>query len=218
MTLSPKTLMSTVPFSRQLMVLGSPDAESLVRADLAEGQALAIDKAGIYGKGAAGEPTGIYKVTDVNAKAMGGAVAFGELIDMATECAKDNALIGTGGFITNPAMAGKLMQTLEFSAAGAQAIWRGRHDEGVVAGYRAVSSNQLSSTMTGSEETGGAEYGIVFGCFSEILYGNWGVQELIVDPYTRKGEGMIEITSFQMADLILRHPEAFCKATGATLA
>jgi HK97 family phage major capsid protein len=217
-SLNPKTLIGTVPFSRQLVILGNPSVEALVRKGLAKGAALALDKAGIYGIGAAGQPLGIYNAPDVNSKAMGGAVAFGELVDMATECANDNALLGSLGFITTPGMAGKLMQTLVASAAGSAMIWQGKHNEGIVAGYKAVSSNQLSATMTGSAETGGSEHGIIFGDFSNLVYGSWGIQELIVDNITRKGEAMIEVTSFEMADVLLRHGESFCKATGATLA
>jgi hypothetical protein len=28
---------------------------------------------------------------------------------------------------------------------------------------------------------------------------------------------MIEVTSFQLCDIALRHPQSFCKATGATI-
>jgi hypothetical protein len=115
-------------------------------------------------------------------------------------------------------MAGKLMQSLVASAAGSAMIWQGNHDKGMVAGYDAISSNQMSALMTGSEETGGSEHGILFGNFTDMYHGSWGIQELIVDPYTRKGEAMLEVTSYQLADIIARRGESFCKSTGATLA
>jgi HK97 family phage major capsid protein len=216
--LAPKTLTSSTSYSRQLLAQASFDVEALVRADLAKIHALAIDKAAIHGLGSSNEPTGIYAASGVNSKAMGGAVAFGELVDMATEVALDNALLGSTGFVTNPGMAGKLMQVLEASSAGARMIWTGTHAEGQVAGYRAMSTNQVSKVMSGSTPTGGSEYGIVFGNWADLYIGTWGALEVIVDPYRLKKQGMVEVTSFQLADILLRHGESFCKATGATLA
>ena len=216
--LAPKTLMSSTSYSRQLLAQQSFDVEALVRADLAKIHALAIDLAAVHGSGSSNQPTGIYAASGVNSKAMGGAVAFGELVDMATEVALDNALLGATGFLTNPGMAGKLMQTLEFSAAGAKAIWTGTHADGVAAGYRAISTNQVSKVMSGSAASGGSEYGIVFGNWADLYIGTWGALEIIVDPYRLKKQAMIEVTSFQLADILLRHGESFCKATGATLA
>lgn len=217
-SMSGKTLMSTTSMSRQLVAQSSYDVEALVRRDLAAVHALAWDKAAIHGSGSSNEPTGIYAAADVNSKAMGGAVAFGELVDMATEVALDNALFGSTGFVTTPGMAGKLMQVLEFDTAGARAIWTGTHDEGRVAGYRAISSNQISSTMNGSNATGGSSYGIVFGNWADLLIGTWGALEIVVDPYAKKKQGMIEVTSFQLCDTLVRRGQSFCKATGATLA
>jgi hypothetical protein len=46
-----------------------------------------------------------------------------------------------------------------------------------------------------------------------LYIGEWGALELIVDPYRLKKQGMIEVTSFQMVDVMVRRPTAFavCK-------
>jgi hypothetical protein len=49
------------------------------------------------------------------------------------------------------------------------------------------------------------------------VIGLWGVVEIIVDPYTQARKGLIGVTSFQMADIAIRHGESFCVSTGATL-
>ena len=85
-----------------------------------------------------------------------------------------------------------------------------------MANYPAVATTQLSSLMSGSEETGGTSHGLIFGNWAEVLFGLFNTMELIVDPFALKKRGVIEVTSFQMADLILRHGQSFCKATGAT--
>ena len=213
-----KTLMSSTGFSRQLLIQGLPEVDQLIKSDIVEVHTRAIDKACIHGLGAAGQPLGIYNSPGVNAIAMGGAVSFGELIDMVTEVANDNAASGALGYLMTVALAGKLKQTLVAASAGSDMIWTGSFEDGRIAGFRAAASSQVSSTMSGSSETGGTEHGIIFGNWAEVIIGLFSVLELITDPFSKKKRGIIEVTSFQMADVILRHGESFCKATGATLA
>lgn len=219
-TLQPKTLQSTTSYSRQLLAQASVDVESLVRQDLAAIHALAVDRAAIHGQGAAGEPTGIYKAPDVQAKAMGGVPDFPKLVDMIGLVADKNATLGTLGWITTALMAAVLRRTPEHTTATmADWVWQGTlevNGNGSIAGYRAIATNQVSKLMTGSDATGGTEHGIVFGNWADLLVGLFGSLELVVDPYALKKQGMIEVTSFQMADLILRHGESFAKSTGAT--
>lgn len=213
-TLTPKTCQGTTSFSRQLLAQSNEDIEAIVRQDFAIGHALGWDKAALHGLGSAGEPVGIYNVSGVNAVAMGGVPVFGKLVDMSTECAKDNALLGNLGWTSTPGMAGKLMQTLVASSAGSRMIWEGNQNEGNMVGYRAIASNQVNSTLG----AGADEHGIIFGNWADLIIGMWGAMEIIVDPYAKKKQGLIEVTSFQMVDIIVRHEESFCVATGAKIA
>lgn len=211
-SLSPKTLQGTTAFSRQLMAQSSLDVEAFIRGDLAAAHALAWDVAVMHGAGSGNEPTGIYAAGSVNAVAMGGVPTFGKLIDMVTEVLKDNALAGSLAFATTPGMAGKLAQTVVAASTDTRMIWDGKLDAGTLAGYTARASNQVSATLGG-----GSEHGLIFGNWSDALIGMWGALELVVDPYSLKKQGMIEVTSFQLCDIALRHPQSFCKATGATI-
>lgn len=219
-TLQPKSLQSSTAYSRQLLVQASVDVESLVRNDQALIHGIALDKAGIHGQSAAGQPTGIYLTPGVNAQAHGGAITYANLVAQAAEVAKDNADLGSLAWITSPAVAGKLKTTPEHATLGiAGWVWQGTFRDGTIAGYPARGTNQVAAgTMLGTVETGGTEYGIVFGNFNDMIIGLFGALEIVVDPYTKKKRGLIEVTSFQMADIILRHPESFCVSTGATLA
>ncbi len=211
--LTPKTLQGTTAFSRQLMAQSSMDVEAFIRADLASAHALAWDVAVMHGSGSNNQPTGIYAASNVNAVAMGGVPTFGKLIDMITEVLKDNALAGSLAFATTPGMAGKLAQTVIAASTDTNMIWSGKLDNGALAGYTARASNQVSATLGG-----GSEHGLIFGNWSDALIGMWGALELVVDPYSLKKQGMIEVTSFQLCDIALRHAQSFCKATGATIA
>lgn len=211
--LSPKTLQGSTAFSRQLMAQSSLDIEQFIRNDLAAAHALAWDLAVMHGTASNNQPTGIYAASNVNAVAMGGVPTFGKIIDMVTEVLKDNALSGSLAFATTPGMAGKLAQTVVAATTDTRMIWSGALDNGQLGGYKAVASNQVSSTLGG-----GSEHGVIFGNWSDALIGMWGALELVVDPYALKKQGMIEVTSFQLCDIALRHPQSFCKATGATIA
>lgn len=212
-TLTPKTAMAKGSLSRNLIVQGIPSAEQLVRNDLAAIAALGIDRAALHGAGASNEPDGLYHLSGVNSVPMGGAPTFGKLVDMTTAPAMYNALMGNLGFVTTPGMAGKLRQTLVASAAGSKMIWEGGNEDGQVAGYKALASNQVSAILGNSNN----EHGILFGNWSEMIIGQWGGVEITVDPYTLADQGLVRLVLFLMTDVIVRHPFSFTKATGATL-
>lgn len=211
-TLTPKSLTRSTSISRQLIVQSVVDAEADIRASISNAIALAIDQAGIHGTGANNQPQGIYYASNVNAMAMGGAPTFGKLVDMITEVATDNAILGNLGWVTTPGMAGKLLQTLVASSAGSAMIWSGTILDGLMAGYKAMASNQIKSALGA-----GSEHGIVFGNWADLLIGMFGGIEITVDPYRLKKQAMIEYTIFGMADVLIRHPQSFCKSTGATI-
>lgn len=211
--LSPKSLIATTSFSRQLMAQSVVNIETMVQQDLAKTMALAVDRAAIHGSGSSNQPLGIYGISGVNAKAFGGAMTKDLLTDMETLIAEDNADLGSAAFLTTPGAVGKAKKTLEFSAAGSQALYV----NGKLNGIRCEHTNQVSAVMNSSAATGGSSHGLVLGTWSEFLWGEWGAMELIVDPYRLKKQAMVEITSFLMCDFNVRHPEAFCKATGQTV-
>lgn len=211
-SLTPKTLQATTAFSRQLMAQSSIDVEQFIRNDLAASHALAWDRAVLHGSGSNNEPTGIYAAGSVNSIAMGGTPTYGKLIDMVAEVLKDNALLGNLAFATTPGMAGKLAQTVIAASTDSRMIWSGPLNDGQLVGYGAVATNQVLATLGG-----GSEHGVIFGNWADVMIGTWGALEIVVDPYALKKQGMVEVTSFQLADIALRNAQSFCKATGATI-
>jgi HK97 family phage major capsid protein/HK97 family phage prohead protease len=211
-SLSPKTLQGTTAFSRQLMAQSSLDVEAFIRQDLAAAHALAWDLAVLHGTGNSNQPSGIYVASDVNSVAFGGVPTYALLIDMITEVLKDNALGGSLAFATTPGLAGKMAKTVIAANTDTRMLWDGKLNEGMVAGYRAIASNQVSAVLGG-----GAEQGLIFGNWADVMIGNFGSMELVVDPYALKKQGMIEVTSFQLCDIALRRGQSFTKATGVTL-
>jgi HK97 family phage major capsid protein len=210
--LTPKTMQGATSYSRQLLAQSSIDVEAMVRDELAMGHALAIDLAGLHGSGVNGEPTGIYTAPDVQPQAMGGVPTHAKIVGMQGLAADKNVRLVSPGYMTTPLMASLMMCTLEASAAGSKMIWTGPIADGFMAGYRAVSTSQVSKTLEAS-----TKHGLIFGDWNDLLIGLWDAMELVVDPYTQAGKGLIVVTSFQMGDVVLRHGESFVKATGATI-
>ena len=216
-TLTPKTLQGTSSFSRQLLVEASYPVESMVRFDLGYAHAAAIDYAAMFGTGSAnGQPMGLYNLTGTgntpNTVAFsGGKATYALLTEMVALVAAKNALMANPGFITTTQNAADMLTTLEFNVNGSKKLWEGNIESGQVCGYSAVSSNQVLSNLG----TGVNEHGTIFGAWSQCVIGAFGGGfEVITDPYRLKKQGIIEVTSFSMHDLIFRHPESFTISTG----
>lgn len=220
-TLSPKTLMATTAYSRQLLVQASIDVEAMVRASIGYSHALAWDLAAVHGTGAGNQPLGVYNQTGVSVEdfstySTANQLNYPQLIDMTNKVASANALLGALGWLTNPGTAASALGKLKFPTAAiaqGQILWEGSILEGQMLGYKARATNQISKTMLNLASTGGAKYGLVFGNWSDLLIGQFGgAMELIVDPYSKKKQGLIEVASFQMCDVEVRHGPSFCVA------
>lgn len=214
-SLAPKLIQSSTGFSRKLLLQSSVDVEALVRNDLTAITALAIDLAALAGTGANNQPLGIFNQVGVGSVATAGATLTKSfLVDMETAVSDANAdELGPMAYLMTPKMRGKLKKTAELGNTIALPIFY----KGEVNDYRAEVSKQVPTFAIG----GGTPYtaqGIVFGAWNQLLIGEWGALEVIVDPYRLKKQGMIEVTTFDTCDVNVRHPEAFCVCADANIA
>jgi HK97 family phage major capsid protein len=212
--LSPKTVGAYTDISRKLLIQSSLSVEMLIREDLAQVLGLAIDLAALRGTGTAGQPLGIVNTTGVGSVAIGangGAPTMAVLLSMESKVAAANALRGKLGYLTNASIRGKLKGT-EKSASGTTGnfIWTERADGfGDVNGYRAGMTNQVPSNLTKGTSNGTCSE-LYFGNWADLLIGEWGVLDLLVDPYTKGVSGGVRVRALQDVDIGLRHPESFC--------
>ncbi len=211
-SLSPKTLIGQVQIPRQLLVMSSIDVEADVRSDLAIGHGLALDLGALHGKGTDKQPVGIYSAADVQSHPVGGVPDLTDITTMPALVADKNADLGSLSWMTTPLLAGVLKRT-PLVAGYPVFLWVGTYREGELGGYPARTTNQISKTL-GS----GAEHGLVFGNWNDLLVGMWGNDlEIVVDVVTKAARGQILITSYSMGDTAVRRGESFVKGTGATL-
>jgi HK97 family phage major capsid protein len=220
-TLSPKTYQATTSFSRQLLSQSSIDVESFVRNDLATAHALAIDAAAINGPGTGNAPLGLLRTTgigDVAIGANGGAPTFPKIVDVETAVADANADEAGMAWLTTPVMRGKLKQSVVLASTDSRMIWQQNGNApgiGDLIGYPAHVSKQVPSTLV-KGGSGAVCHAIILGYWPSLIIGEWGVIDLIVDPYALKKQGMVEVTSFQMVDVLLRRPAQFAAIQDAT--
>lgn len=210
--LSPKNILGTQSYSKQLFAQSPFAIDSLVREDLTTIIALLYDLQGLHGDGTGSNITGVYAAAGVNAVAMGGAITFDKVVDMESAIEAANANVGQMGYVTTPEIKGKAKKKLEFAVNGASKLWTGTADEGEMNGYRALASNQVAKNLG----AGVNEHGIIFGAWSQSIVADWGAVDVTVDPYSRAREAIVNVTAHWLADFALRYGAAFAKGTGLT--
>ena len=88
--------------------------------------------------------------------------------------------------------------------------------DGDVNGYPAYCTNQVPSTLV-KGSSGAVCHAIIFGDFSQLYIGEWGVLDILVDPFAGKKQGIVEVTSHQLVDIVLRQPAALAAIQDAKL-
>jgi HK97 family phage major capsid protein len=199
--LTPKTASAYTEISRNLLLQSSPGAEGIVSDDLAQITALAVDLATLSGSGAAGQPTGIVNTSGIGS-VTATSVDYAKVLEFQTDVATSNVYPARGGYVTTPAAAAILMAKQRFSSTDTP-LWQGNVWDGTMVGFPAMSSNQMSA-------------GMIFGDWSEVVVGEWGVLEIAVNPYANFQAGIIGVRAMYSVDVGVRRAFAFSYASSVT--
>ena len=193
-SMTPKNVGAFTDMTRQLILQSTPAIEQLVRDDLTQALALAIDKGALEGTGLSGQPTGILNTSGVNKPtAFAAAVpTFAEMVAMETAVAEDNALFGNLAYITDAATYGGLKTKAKDAGSGMFVLEGGQAN-----GYNVIRTQQ---------STAGNVY---FGNFSDCMIGMWGGLDILVDPYTASSSGTVRVRALQTIDVALRNAVSF---------
>lgn len=205
----PKTVAAYAQLTRKFLKQATPDAEALVRDDIAQTLALAADKAGLHGAGSANEPLGVANMTGIGAVVGGTNGAnpdWADIVDLESEVSLDNALIGKLGYITNTKVKGYLKKTKHNATYGDRYIWD--VDAKEMNGHPAYVTNQVRSDMTKGSASGVCS-GLFFGNWDDLVFLYWGGLDVIVDPYTQSTSGDVLVTSMQDLDIVGRRAQSF---------
>ena len=204
MSLIPRNVAAYTEVSRQLILQSSPSADQLIMNDLAAVVALAVDLAAIYGTGVSGQPLGVVNTTGIGS-VTGTSLNYPGLASFQSKVLTANALINpqAGGYVADTATAALLMGRNRFTNTDTP-LWQDTMLEGKVAGFPAMSSNQMA---TGS---------MLFGDWSQVVIGEWGALELELNPYANFPAGIQGIRCFYTVDVGVRYAASFAYATSIT--
>jgi HK97 family phage major capsid protein len=197
-SLVPNEVGAYTEISRKLLQQATPGVDALVQSDLAVTLALARDHAILHGAGTA-EPTGIAITSSIGAF-NGAGLTWEDVVDAWKDVATGNADVSTMAWMANPDVVAVLLSRPKVSGQSAMLM----ADNFTMLGYRVLHTNQVNSGY------------MFFGDFSQVIEGEWGVLDMLVNPYILDKEGMIRITAYQSVDVGVRHAAAFSMASSIT--
>ena len=208
MTLSPKRLQVLQGVTYDLIHQNSASVDALIMADMVKAHAAALDAAIFAGSGSSGQPTGVLgrAGNTVAIDSTGGPITYAKLVEMEQMVGEDNGLLDeTLAYVSNAKVMGKLKTIPQVQGYPWYLL-----NEGKVNGYPFFMSNALPSNLTKS--TGSNLSAAIFGPFSQVICGTWGGGlQFIIDPYTAKASGVLEVTAIAYHDVAVRHADAFAK-------
>jgi HK97 family phage major capsid protein len=212
--LQPRTIGTVSQITRQMLLQSTPDIEMLVRADFIATMALGIDLAALSGATGGANPVGISNAAGVNTivgGTNGAAITIDMLIAMEAACADANAPEETLAYITNAKTIGSLKS---LRSTTGQYLWTNSPigmrsgTPGEINGYPVFRSNQARKNLTKGTSTSCSE--LFYGAWSELIIGEWGVLEVLPNPYgSGFAAGTIQLRVLQTLDICLRHGQSF---------
>lgn len=217
-TLTPKRLTAWTPFSKQLLLQSSFDVEMMVREDLTEALAIALDLAAINGSGTGNVPRGILNYANIGSVVggtNGGVVSWPFFTRLETALATANAPMDSLGYLTTPGVRGRAKETEKVAGSG-RFIWEDTN-QNTVNGYPIGISTQVPSNLT--KGTANAIcHAIIFGNWRELIIGVWGGLDLTVDNITLASQASVKVTVHSWSDIALRHDASFAAIKDALIA
>ena len=194
-SLSMKRVSASQTFTREALLQSQPSIDEIVRNSIGTTLMQAIDLAGLEGSGANGQPTGVANTSGVNTlTAAGNTITYAEALTALAAIEADNISTEGAVWICHPADYARIAQTAIDAGSGEFVI------------------NPTTNTILGRrviQTTKATESKVYLGVWQHLLVALFGGVDLIVDPYTNATSAKIAITSHMLADVNVRHAEAF---------
>ncbi|MBN2629547.1 MAG: phage major capsid protein [Rhodobacteraceae bacterium] len=210
-----KQLSARSQLSRRQLKQSLPGLDVLLKNDLRRSIGIELDRAAISGAGTATVPRGILNTVGIGSVAIGangGVPHFPFLTRLMAEVEAENVAGTSYGWLTNHFVKGTLLSTQ--TADGAQQMILQRNGtDWTIAGYKAAFSNLVPAT--GTKGTGTDLSTLIFGNWSDLLIGQWGGIDIVVDDVTEAAKGNVRIIAHSEWDIAVRHAQSFAVITDA---
>jgi HK97 family phage major capsid protein len=196
-SLRPKHAGAILTVSRNMLQQSSPDIEAIVRDDLAQVLARAVDSAALVGPaGSAIEPCGIINNPAVPPVA-GAAPTYDLMVDITTSPANLNALMGSLGWCASFAVRGELLKIMDGynRPYGLDVLGQG---------YPFAFTNLATAAAPNAKP-------LLFGNWNDLIISFWSEIDLLVNPYSDSAfsAGNVQLRGAMTLDIALRHGESF---------
>jgi HK97 family phage major capsid protein len=204
--MAPKRLGTYSVVSKQLLAQSSYDIEQMIRQELMESIAAAVDKAAINGSGAANEPMGVLNTSGIGSVAIGangGAPTYDHIVGLEAAIDAQNALLGNLKYLINTKTKAKLKTTKIDAGSGQFVLPAGAE----LNGYGFIASNMVPSNLT--KGTGTDLSAILYGNWNDLIIGQWGGLDLMADPYTLATSGRVKLIVDSFWDVFVRRAQSF---------
>lgn len=193
--LSPKRLTAYVDISKQFLVQDSKSAEALIRQDIINAINSKLE-ATILGSaaGTGTQPAGIFNgATKVKI------ASFKDVCDMEAKIEDANVIGECKYVMSNKAKAA--LRNMAKSAKSTELVMEG----GAIDGTEVLNTSNVE------------EQNVVYGDFTNLAIGQWGSIDLLVDPYTKAGDGQVRLVVNAYFDAKVLRNGAFAFGTTATV-
>jgi len=215
-SLTPKDMGTVVDISRRLLLQSNPAVDGLLRDDIAMAIANGLDAAAINGSGSSGQPLGLLgQSIGVQAGGTNGAaLTWANLTYLPQLIAAANRLVGPLSFVGSAAAffhAARTVKVANYPTFLAQYEENLNAQNGMgtgsMMGYQFHTSQNVPSNL--AKGTGTNLSAVILGHWSDLLIGEWGVLDMLVDPYTFSNTGAIRIRAFMTVDVGVRYAGSF---------
>lgn len=215
--MTPHRIGTHIEVTKQLLIQTGGQIEQIIRGDLNAALSAALEIGAINGSGADNQPTGILNtlgIGDIIGGDNGAAPTWDDVVDLEAAVAALNADQGRLGYLTNPKVRAKLKKTIK--AAGIpEFIW----DKGALPlnGSACGITTNVPSTLT-KGSSGAVCSALIFGNWQDVVIGQWGSIDLLVNPYLKDTEGLVRITADAFYDIGVRRAASFAAMRDALTA
>ncbi|MFP4365529.1 MAG: phage major capsid protein [Bacteroidales bacterium] len=204
--MKPKRLSTYLDYSTQMVIQDSMGIENRLRNQLINAAAYSLHLGAIKGVNENSvEIDGILGtagIGDVSIGTNGGDITWAKVVELETAIAMENADIGALGYLTNARVKGALKTTKKDDGSG---IFLMENES--LNGYRVGITNLVPGD--GTKGTGSYLSTLIFGNFNDLIIGQWGGLDIILDPYTQARKATVRLTLNAFYDVLVLRPESF---------
>lgn len=213
-TLTLKQLSARTRMSRRQIKQSLPGLDTVLQSDLRREIAIAVDRAAIAGTGSALEPQGILNTAGIGTLGPdtkdGRTINWAFVTELMAQVEDAGAPMQSLAFLSNPKVKAKLLSTPKFPG-GDSAILSTSGSDLAIAGHNAAFTSLVPSNFTLGAGTDLSA--LIFGAWSELMIGQWGGIDVIVDDKTESDRGNVRITAHSEWDIAVRNPQSFAAIT-----